>query len=82
MIGSTFNPENVINIRCQGLQHENNHVLLLINGRPFRESAGQGFVASFLAGFPIDLVDSIEIIRGPGSVLYGSSAFAGEVAGQ
>ncbi len=76
-IGSNFNPENVVTIRGQGLQHENNHVLMLVNGRPLRESVAQGLVASFLAGFPLDLVESIEIIRGPGSVLYGSSAFSG-----
>ena len=79
VIGSDFNPENVVSIRGQALQHENNHVLMLINGRPLRESTSQGLVASFLAGFPLDLVESIEIIRGPGSVLYGSSAFSGVI---
>jgi outer membrane receptor for ferrienterochelin and colicins len=77
--GSTMIPENVVSIRGQGLQHENNHVLLLLNGRPFRESVASGLVASMLAGFPIDLIESIEIIRGPGSVLYGTSAFSGVI---
>lgn len=79
VIGSTMTPENVIAIRGQDFQHENNHVLVLINGRPLRESTAQGLVASVLAGFPLDLVDAVEIIRGPGSVLYGSSAFSGVV---
>jgi outer membrane receptor for ferrienterochelin and colicin len=77
--GSTMIPENVVSIRGQGLQHENNHVLLLLNGRPFRESVASGLVASMLAGFPVDMIESIEIIRGPGSVLYGTSAFSGVI---
>jgi outer membrane receptor for ferrienterochelin and colicin len=77
--GSTMIPENVVSIRGQGLQHENNHVLLLLNGRPFRDSVASGLVASMLAGFPIDMIESIEIIRGPGSVLYGTSAFSGVI---
>jgi hypothetical protein len=32
-----------------------------------------------LDGFPVNAIDHIEVIKGPGSVLYGSNAFAGVV---
>ncbi|MEO5971439.1 MAG: TonB-dependent receptor [Bdellovibrionia bacterium] len=78
-LGSSMLPGNVVSIRGQGLQHENNHVLILINGRPLRDSQAQGFVVGILSAFPINLIDKIEVIRGPGSVLYGSSAFSGVI---
>ena len=55
------------------------HFLLLVDGNvqndPFRGGAtfGPG------AGIPIELVDHIEVIVGPGSVLYGSNAMLGLV---
>ncbi|MEO7162245.1 MAG: TonB-dependent receptor [Bdellovibrionia bacterium] len=76
-LGSSMLPGNVVSIRGQALQHENNHVLILINGRPLRESQAQGLISGVLSAFPINLIDKIEVIRGPGSVLYGSSAFSG-----
>jgi len=49
----------------------NSHVLILINGR----RAGTGN----LAKISLDNVERVEIIRGPGSVQYGSSAVGGIV---
>jgi outer membrane receptor protein involved in Fe transport len=52
-------------------------VLFLVNGRPINQpSSGEGYV-----GYPISLADikQVEIIRGPGSSLYGGNAFAGVV---
>jgi len=49
------------------------HTLILLNGRPIREN-----YASFrdiYANFPIQSLEKIEIIRGSGSVLYGSNAY-------
>lgn len=77
--GSSFIPDNVVSVRGQTFQHENNHMLLLINGRPFRDSAAAGFSSALFNGFPVELVERIEMIRGPGSVLYGSSAFSGVI---
>jgi vitamin B12 transporter len=47
------------------------HVLILIDGH----RAGTGNVASL----PLENVERVEIVRGPGSVLYGSAAMGGVV---
>jgi outer membrane receptor for ferrienterochelin and colicins len=53
----------------------NSRVLFLLNGSRLNEAAGDQ--APVGADFPVDLslVDRIEVIRGPGSALYGTSAF-------
>ncbi len=52
----------------------NNRVLLLVDGNPFNEPFwGYGAVGTDLA-LPLEVVDRIEIIRGPGSALYGNNA--------
>src|SRR6185503_8562129 len=55
------------------------HVLFLINGRPTREVLEGGLVSDLLESFPIDVLERIEVIKGPGSVLYGSNAFSAVV---
>jgi outer membrane receptor for ferrienterochelin and colicins len=55
------------------------HILLLINGRPTREILEGGVISDVLESFPIDALDHIEVVRGPGSVLYGSNAFSAVV---
>lgn len=52
------------------------HTLVLLNGRPIRESA-QGINVNMYKTFPMASLESVELIRGPGSVLYGSNAFTG-----
>jgi outer membrane receptor for ferrienterochelin and colicins len=54
------------------------HTLILLNGRPIRESA-QGLNVNMYKTFPLSILDSVELIRGPGSVLYGSNAFTGVI---
>ena len=54
------------------------HTLILMNGRPIRESA-QGHNVNMYMTFPLETLESVELIRGPGSVLYGSNAFTGVV---
>lgn len=54
------------------------HTLILMNGRPIRESA-QGHNVNMYKTFPLETLGSVELIRGPGSVLYGSNAFTGVV---
>ena len=55
------------------------HFLLLINGHAVNESLFGTARFDQAAGFPIDLVDHIEIVVGPGSVLYGSNAMMGVI---
>ncbi|HEV8269586.1 MAG TPA: TonB-dependent receptor, partial [Thermoanaerobaculia bacterium] len=53
------------------------NVKVLVNSIPLsRESAGINGIALFI---PVQLIDRIEVIRGPGSVLYGDFAFMGLV---
>jgi len=54
------------------------HTLILFNGRPIRESA-QGLNVNMYKTFPLTSLESVELIRGPGSVLYGSNAFTGVI---
>jgi outer membrane receptor for ferrienterochelin and colicins len=79
MTGSYFFPQNVTALRGDLKGHIDNHVLLLLNGRPFRDYTQGGVNSSFYVGFPVEAIQQLEIIRGPGSVLYGSNAYAGVV---
>lgn len=59
-------------------QRYNNKVLWLVDGVPLRDGYyGHQAVDEAL---PLDMVERIEIITGPGSVLYGANAFAGVVS--
>ncbi len=77
-IGSHFY-SNIITIRGQMRTHTNRDILFLINGRPHRTSFNGGLHGSLLQAFPIETIERIEVIRGPGSVLYGTSAFSGVI---
>lgn len=56
-----------------------NHVLLLIDGHAVNEPWDGTAYYDQSAAIPLDLVDHIEVILGPGSVLYGSSAMLGVI---
>lgn len=51
------------------------HILWLLNGHRMNEPYG----GSALTAMPIELVDRVEVVLGPGSVLYGSNAMQGVV---
>ncbi|MFP5429566.1 MAG: TonB-dependent receptor plug domain-containing protein [Gammaproteobacteria bacterium] len=59
----------------------NPHTLLLVNGIPqtslFTGDRGERMVA--MTGLPVSMIERIEIIRGPGSAVYGADAFAGVI---
>jgi len=52
----------------------NNHVLVVLDGMVMNEQAGGWF---FYHDLPIELIDRVEVILGPGSVLYGNQAMLG-----
>ena len=58
---------------------DNLHILVLIDGRPTRENLRNGQYTSFYLSFPLESIERLEVIRGPGSVLYGSGAYIGVV---
>lgn len=66
-------------IRGQETTPYNNHILVLLNGRPMRDPITGGLNGSYWNSFPLAMVEKLEIIRGPGSVLYGSCAYSGVV---
>lgn len=57
------------------------HSLMLINGIPMTSlfTGDRGEVVATRTGLPIDIIERIEIIRGPGSALYGADAFSGVI---
>src|SRR3954463_11500298 len=55
------------------------HFLLLVDGNVMNDPLRGGASFGVGAGIPLELVDHIEIIVGPGSVLYGSNAMLGLV---
>jgi len=71
--------DNSVVIRGQETWPYNNHILVLLNGRPVRDPITGGLNGPIWNAFPLALVERLEIIRGPGSVLYGSCAYSGVV---
>ena len=55
----------------------NNKVLLLIDGVPMRDSYYGNFNIDEM--IPLEMVERIEVINGPGSVLYGANSFSGVI---
>jgi outer membrane receptor for ferrienterochelin and colicins len=55
------------------------HVLLLVNGHAMNEQWDGTAYFGRGAGIPFELIDHIEVVLGPGSVLYGSQAMLGVI---
>ena len=66
-----------VSTRGLGFNFMSNRLLLLKDGRPETDSWTGGFQAD--EAYPLTNVKQIEVIRGPGSSLYGSNAFAGVI---
>jgi outer membrane receptor for ferrienterochelin and colicin len=79
MFGSSFLDNMATSMRGGKLTHTDNWILLLLNGRPIRESHNGGLNSDIYSMFPVEMIDKIEIIRGPGSVIYGTNAFTGVI---
>jgi outer membrane receptor protein involved in Fe transport len=69
----------IVSVRADALTTASSHVLLLLDGRPIRETQFGGANADLFRMFPLEALDHIEVIRGPGSVLHGSGAYSGVV---
>jgi iron complex outermembrane receptor protein len=59
-------------------RNSNPQVLMLVNGNPVT-MLFQGNRGDVWGGLPVDNIARIEVIRGPGSALYGADAFAGVI---
>lgn len=79
MQSSFFVRNGQIGVRGDVSSHYNKHVLILLDGRPIRESLLAGLDTSIFYAFPLSAIEKIEFIRGPGSVLYGTGAYFGTI---
>lgn len=69
--------EKVIVVRGLGATLNATNLKLMLNGVAFNRAVDGS--ADWLLRLPLEMVDRIEVIRGPGSALYGEFAFAGVV---
>ncbi|MEO7888458.1 MAG: TonB-dependent receptor [Vicinamibacterales bacterium] len=74
-----FTDRSLVTARGDLTKAHGGHILFLINGRPSREVLEGGIASDLLEAFPINILERIEVIKGPGSVLYGSNAFSAVV---
>jgi outer membrane receptor for ferrienterochelin and colicins len=56
------------------------HFLLLVDGVRINDIVNASAPLSHASGIPLEIVDHIEVILGPGSVLYGSNAMLGVIS--
>jgi outer membrane receptor for ferrienterochelin and colicins len=57
----------------------NRHILLLIDGHTTNDQENGSSQHGRALGLPIELIDHIEVVLGPGAVLYGANAMLGVV---
>jgi outer membrane receptor protein involved in Fe transport len=78
----TQNPLHSVDVGARGVlltADYGNHVLLLVDGHVMNEQWGGTAYFERGAAVPFELIDHIEVILGPGSVLYGSNAMLGVI---
>ena len=72
----TVGASNGVSIRSLNGGPSSNKTLVLVDGRPVNEAWDGGVNWHSI---PSELIDRIEVVRGPGSALYGSNATAGVI---
>jgi outer membrane receptor for ferrienterochelin and colicins len=78
----TFDPLFTADIGARGIflkGDKGNHFLLLVDGHATNEQLSGSARFDRGLGIPIELIDHVEVILGPGSVLYGSNAMLGVI---
>ena len=79
---ATSDPLGAPDIGSRGVMFGNDngkHFLLLVNGHAVNDPLYGAARFDEGAGVPIDMIDHIEVVVGPGSVLYGSDAMMGVI---
>lgn len=61
---------------ARGVYLDSGNVLVMINGERINETSF-GKASVYMPFIPVEIIDKVEFIRGPGSALYGSNAFMG-----
>lgn len=78
----TTAPLHAVEIGARGVlltSDYGNHVLVLLDNHPLNEPWNGSAYFDRGLGLPFELIDHIEVILGPGSVLYGSQAMLGVI---
>jgi outer membrane receptor for ferrienterochelin and colicins len=78
----TQNPLHAVEVGGRGVlitSDFGNHVLLVVDGHVFNEPWSGTAYFEQGSGIPIEIIDHIELILGPGSVLYGGNAMIGVI---
>ncbi len=68
--------------KLRGLNFNDGYGLILIDGQRAMgcgQSGGMGEYGSGLNQIPVDMIERIEVVKGPSSALYGSDAMAGVI---
>ena len=68
--------------KMRGLDFNNGYGLILIDGQRAMgcgQSGGMGEYGVGLNQIPVNMIERIEVVKGPGSALYGSDAMAGVI---
>lgn len=68
--------------RLQGLSFNNGYGLILIDGQRIHGSGQSGAHGEYAVGLnqiPVSMIERIEVVKGPSSVLYGSDAMVGVI---
>jgi len=74
-----YTGRSIVAVREDQTRPDAGHILILINGRPVREVLEGGAGSDILESFPVNLLERIEVVKGPASVLYGSGAYSGVI---
>jgi outer membrane receptor for ferrienterochelin and colicins len=78
----TQNPLHSVEVGGRGVlltSDFGNHVLLIVDGHVFNEPWSGTAYFEQGAGIPLEMIDHIELVLGPGSVLYGGNAMIGVI---
>lgn len=79
LISSLSHSLDIVTIRGGDFNILSGRIAYLIDGFPVRISGANGTYYNLLYSFPISSIKQIEVIRGSGSVLYGTNAFDGVI---
>ncbi len=78
----TQNPLKAVDVGARGVllpSDHGDHLLLLVNGHAVNDGLFGGADYGRGLGIPLEMIDHIEVVLGPGSVLYGSNAMLGVI---
>ncbi len=78
----TQNPLKAVEVGGRGVllpSDHGDHFLLLVNGHAVNDGLFGGADYGPGVGIPLEMIDHIEVVLGPGSVLYGSNAMLGVI---